>query len=78
MKNGKVYLQLQLHYTTYYNNVEAAIADAYYIGSVLCLKTFKDVDPSAKADEIYEFMLGVFLYEKIATITGPYNSFVLK
>lgn len=72
VKNGKVYLQLP--YTNYYNNVETAIADAYFVGSVLYPEAFSDIDPARKADEIYTFMLGAPLYEKMAALTGPYGA----
>lgn len=64
VKNGKVYLQMPFHY--YYTNIEIALADAYYIGSVLYPEQFSDVDPAAKFDEISNKLLGVATYEEIA------------
>lgn len=54
-KDGRVYTMLG--YNWYYTNLEIAMADCYYAGSVLYPDAFKDVDPVAKANEIYTFML---------------------
>ncbi len=64
VKDGKVFMQMPFNYYT--TNLEIALADAYYIGSVLYPKAFEDVDPKAKFDELSEFFLGVKSYEKIA------------
>lgn len=71
-KNKKIYLQMPFnHYTT---NLDIAVADAYYIGSVLYPDKFKDVDPKAKFDEITNALLGVKVYDKIAaTNAGGYQ-----
>mgnify|MGYP000854490233 FL=1 len=65
VKNGKVYLQMPFNY--YYTNIEIALADAYYIGSVLYAKQFSDVDPTAKFDEISNQLLGISTYEQISS-----------
>ncbi|MBO6040743.1 MAG: ABC transporter substrate-binding protein [Oscillospiraceae bacterium] len=41
-----------------YTNVEIPLASAYYTGCLLYPEAFADVDPAAKAEEIYEFFLG--------------------
>ena len=56
VKNGKVYSQVSYNY--FYTNVELAIADAYYAGSVIYPEQFADVDFAAKAEEIFTVMLG--------------------
>ncbi|MDD4571276.1 MAG: ABC transporter substrate-binding protein [Clostridia bacterium] len=56
VKNGRVYGQLP--YLAYYDNIETAIADIYYVGKVLCPEQFKNIDRAKKADEIYSFLLG--------------------
>ena len=63
-KNGKVYLQMPFNYYT--TNLEIALADAYYIGSVLYPEQFVDIDPVEKFDEISNFFLGIDSYERIA------------
>ena len=38
--------------------MEIAIADAYYVGTVIYPDAFADVDFNAKAEEIFNVMLG--------------------
>ncbi|RDU25118.1 iron ABC transporter substrate-binding protein [Anaerosacchariphilus polymeriproducens] len=56
VKNGQVYTMLGYNY--YYTNVEIALADCYYAGSIIYPKEFADIDPVKKANEIFKFMLG--------------------
>ena len=56
VKSGKVYGVLP--YNWYNQNFESIFADAYYIGKLLYPERFNDIDPTAKADEIYTFMIG--------------------
>ena len=63
-KDGRVYLQMPFNYYT--TNLEIALADAYYIGSVLYPEQFADVDPAEKFDELSAFFLGIDCYERIA------------
>ena len=46
-------------------NHETSLANAYYIGKVLYPEQFADIDPAAKADEIYEFVVGDPVYEQL-------------
>lgn len=62
--DGKVYMQMP--YNWYYTNLEIAIADAYYIGSVIYPEAFSDVNVEDKFDEISNFMLGIDAYDAIA------------
>ncbi len=71
VRNGKVYGYLPYNYYT--TNVDTAIGDAYFMGSVLYPEAFMDVDPKAKADEIYAFLLGVALYEKMTSDFGGFK-----
>lgn len=70
VRNGKVYGQLP--YISYYNNIETAIADAYFLGKILYPNEFKDIDVIEKADQIYTFMLGKPLYNIMAERFGGY------
>jgi len=63
-KAGKVYMQMP--YNWYYTNLEIAIADGYYIGSVVYPDAFSDIDIEEKFNEISEFFLGMEVYETIA------------
>ncbi|WP_207259973.1 iron ABC transporter substrate-binding protein [Desulfovibrio sp. Huiquan2017] len=56
VKDGRVYGVLP--YNWYTQNFGSILADAYYIGKVLYPDRFTDVDPAAKADEIYTFLVG--------------------
>ncbi len=46
-------------------NFETTLANAYYIGKILYPEAFSDIDPAAKADEIYTFVDGSPVYEKL-------------
>ncbi|MEJ2729848.1 MAG: hypothetical protein P8185_15320 [Deltaproteobacteria bacterium] len=41
-----------------FDNPELILSLAYFIGKVLYPQRFKDVEPAARADEIYEFLVG--------------------
>ncbi|WP_415719115.1 iron ABC transporter substrate-binding protein [Maridesulfovibrio sp.] len=56
VSSGNVYTVLP--YNWYSMNYGSIIADAYFVGKVLYPSKFKDIDPKAKADEIYSFMVG--------------------
>ncbi|WP_432738512.1 iron ABC transporter substrate-binding protein [Maridesulfovibrio sp. FT414] len=47
-----------LPYNWYSMNYGSILADAYYVGKVLYPERFKDIDPKAKADAIYSFLVG--------------------
>lgn len=56
VKNGRVYSQVS--FNSYWCNLELAVVNAYYAGTVLYPEQFADVDFEAKADEIFNVMLG--------------------
>ncbi|WFS63242.1 iron ABC transporter substrate-binding protein [Pseudodesulfovibrio thermohalotolerans] len=56
VKEGQVYGLLP--YNWYTQNFGSILANAYFIGKVLYPERFTDVDPQAKADEIYTFLVG--------------------
>lgn len=74
-QNGNVYLQLG--FTANYHNPGTAIADSYFIGSVLYPEAFSDIDPAVKADEIYEFLVGAPVYEQMAALEGGFGKITL-
>lgn len=63
VKGGEVYA-VNPH-TSMNVNHETSLANAYYIGKVLYPEQFADIDPAAKADEIYEFVVGAPVYEQL-------------
>ncbi|MEF2145506.1 MAG: iron ABC transporter substrate-binding protein [Desulfovibrionaceae bacterium] len=56
VKEGRVYGLLP--YNWYTRNYGSILANAYYIGKLLHPERFADVDPAAKTDEIYTFLVG--------------------
>jgi len=56
VKQGRVYGVLP--YNWYGQNFGSILANAYSIGKLLYPHRFQDIDPEAKADEIYTFIVG--------------------
>jgi iron complex transport system substrate-binding protein len=56
VKENKLYSQI--NYNFYGTNVELAIVDTYYAGSIIYPDAFSDIDFYKKADEIFTKMLG--------------------
>ena len=64
VKEGRIYSQVSYNYNS--TNIEIAIADAYYAGKIIYPEQFADIDIAAKADEIFQVMLGVPFYRRLA------------
>lgn len=64
VKKGRVFMELPYNY--YSTNIDTAIADAYFMGSVLYPDQYSDVDPAEKFNEITEKLLGASLYDGVA------------
>lgn len=64
VRKGEVYSQISYNYN--WTNMEIAIADAYYAGTVIYPAQFAGIDPAAKADEIFTKFLGAPFYETLA------------
>lgn len=62
VQSNNVYTQLA--YNNNYCNMEIALADAYYAGTIVYPEKFKDVNIEKKTDEIFKFLLGENLYLK--------------
>ena len=60
VQSGKVYAQISFRSSA--SNLETALADAYYAACVMYPQQFADIDPVAKAGEIFEKLLGVNPY----------------
>jgi len=78
VKGGRVYGLLP--YNWYSENFGSELANAYFIGKLLYPERFEDVDPKAKADEIFSFLVGkpVFadmnaLFSGMAYVPVPVN-----
>lgn len=75
VQQGRVFGQLPYNY--YNTNIDTAIADAYYLGTLLYPDQFADVDPVQKADEIYTTLLGQAVYEQMAVDFGGFGPVML-
>jgi iron complex transport system substrate-binding protein len=62
-----------LPYNYHTTNVDTAIADAYYMGTEIFPSAFEGVDPVARADEIYTFLVGRPMYGRMATDFGGFK-----
>ena len=60
VQEGKVYSQISFRSNA--SNLETALADAYYAACILYPEQFSDIDPVAKAGEIFETLLGTNPY----------------
>ena len=63
VQDGKVFSQIS--FRSYASNLDTALADAYYAACILYPEQFRDVDPVAKAGEIFEMLLGANPYEDL-------------
>lgn len=76
VKNNQLYSMLGYNY--YYTNVEIALANCYYSGSIIYPEKFKDVDPVEKAKEIFGFMIGSdTYYEELLEIGFGFSKITL-
>jgi iron complex transport system substrate-binding protein len=76
VKKGNLYGYLPYNY--YATNVDTAIADAYFIGTVVYPDAFRDVDPVAKAGQIYRFLAGEDAYQAMSRDFGGFTKLALK
>lgn len=63
VQEGRVYSQISFRSSA--SNLETALADAYYAACVIYPEQFADVDPVAKAGEIFEMLLGTNPYAQL-------------
>jgi iron complex transport system substrate-binding protein len=68
VKNNKLYTMLGYNY--YYTNVEIALADCYYAGTVIYPNEFSDINPEEKANEIFSYLIGSDTYYQELTDVG--------
>ena len=75
VKTGRLYGYLPYNYYT--TNLDTAIADAYFIGTVVYPDAFRDIDPVAKAREIYRFLVGEDTYQAMSRDFGGFTRLTL-
>ncbi len=66
--SGQVYGLLP--YNWYTTNYGSLLADAYFIGKTVNPEKFADVDPAAKADELYRFLVGKPVFAEMSEAFG--------
>lgn len=72
VQEGKLYSQIS--FRSYASNLETALADTYYVASIIYPEQFSDIDPIEKAGEIFETLLGANPYkdlEEAGYVFGP-------
>ena len=57
-----------LPYNWYAGNFGSILANAWYIGKVLYPERFRDIDPAARADKIYGFLLGLPVFDQMSAL----------
>lgn len=65
---GELYCLLP--YNWYTKNFGSILADAYFVGKVLYPDRFEDVEPYARADEIYLFLVGDQVFSQLRESFG--------
>ncbi len=73
-KNRQVFLLFP--YNWYVTNIDTAVADGFAAGKILYPKSFADLDPKKKADEIYTFLLGKPVYPRLEKEFGELGAAV--
>jgi iron complex transport system substrate-binding protein len=68
IETGRIYSLLPTR--DYSVNFETVLADAYFVGDVLYPDRFEDVDPVARANEIYDAFVGAPVYGEVADSYG--------
>jgi len=63
VNDGRVYVMPP--YNFYHTNIETALANGYFIGKTLYPDAFTDIDPKTKADEIFDFFIGIKAYDRL-------------
>ncbi len=63
VREGRVYGVLP--YNWYSQNFESILANAYFVGKILYPDRFADIEPKAKADEIYSFVVGKPVFDEM-------------
>lgn len=63
VREGRVYSQIS--FRSFASNLDTALADAYFAACMIYPEEFQDVDPVAKAGEIFEMLLGANPYNDL-------------
>lgn len=71
VKNKKVYLCLPSVF--YYLNIETLYINSYFVGKIINPEAFSDIDPAAKAGEIFAKFCGTDCYEAMNREYGAFS-----
>ena len=63
VQEGRVYSQISFRSSA--SNLDTALADTYYAGTILYPEQFADINPEEKADEIFNKLLGTDFYKDL-------------
>jgi len=72
VKKGRVYVTPPYNY--YSTNIEIALANAYFAGSIIYPGKFSDLNIAKKADDIFRFFTGVPCYKRMQNEFGGYQN----
>lgn len=72
-RQGEVYLEMA--YNAYYTNYEIALINTWFIAKTVYPDAFRDVDMTAKTDEITKAFLGVALAEEIFACPSSFGGY---
>ena len=72
-KTGEVYLQMG--YNVYYTNVETSLINCWFVAKSIYPEVFKNIEISAKADEVYQKFLGKALYSSVLEYPMSYGGY---
>lgn len=72
-KNGEVYLEMA--YNAYYTNYEISLANTWFIAKTVYPEAFRDVDMTAKTNEITQAFLDQELAEEIFACPGSFGGY---
>ncbi len=72
-QNGEVYLEMA--YNAYYTNYEIALINTWFIAKTVYPEVFKDVDLTAKTNEVTKAFLGAELASEIFACPGSFGGY---
>lgn len=64
--------------TFYYVNIDQMLANSFFIAKILYPEYYKNILPEKKADEIFEFFVGIPMYKIIEEDTSGFKKIVIE
>ena len=72
-QNGEVYLEMA--FNAYYTNYELALINTWFIAKTVYPEAFKDIDMTAKTNEVTKAFLGTELADEIFACPGSFGGY---